>query len=351
MASETIIPPDLPQGKKYHVFLAHAGEDGDVALQIKAELSEAKFQVMTFKEDFTPGSTYLEETIAKVEQSMRMVVLLTPTFLKKNWPMYEAQQGITQMLHGNERYVIVLRYGLESRDVPKFLRWVTSIDYNNPQRNAMLQYAITDSTPLEIGLQGNDVGFGMAWGYFYSYLNVIVPPQGPDQLDLKGRIEKHLATRDNQDITYMPRKMYILVPESGILPSNIANVDNRITTRDPANDKMKTVVIRGGSERPYWNTIRTIDDGAQKFQFLVEYATVIQPLKEMEDNPKLVSFTADDRFDQVKSFYKTLENIIQESFTPEQQRMVELIQVRDQDENPLPLADILLQRIKQDMSQ
>ncbi|CAH1784386.1 unnamed protein product [Owenia fusiformis] len=346
--------PCLRNDMSYHAFLTYAGEvDEGMASDIRNMLSNSGFQIAS-KDDFTGGAIVLQELPKLMNRSQRMILLVTEDFLKKGGSLYEAKQAITKMIEMNERYVVVLRNGVERKEMPKFLHWATDIDYEEEPnvRNRKLIFALTDNTPLEVDLLGNDVGFGMAWAYFYSYLNIIVPPQGPEgekALDLKGRIDKHVASHGNKGIKYMPRKIFILVPESGILPGNIADADNRITLLDKNNDKLETLVARGGTPRPYKNMIRTIQDGADKYQCLVEYATAIQPLKEMEDNPELPSFKADDRFEQVKIFKETLQNVIHETFNPEQRAMVEVIEIRDLDGASLPLADLLLQRIKADM--
>ncbi|CAH1788706.1 unnamed protein product, partial [Owenia fusiformis] len=347
---------EIPLDKsKYNVFLEVAGADRDLGSVVKKSLTDLGMKVMAFKEDYHPGEPYLQNLMKRTTESQRMVVILTPNSIKNPRVMYESYQGIKKMLEQDRRFLIVLRDGITRKQVPPMLRWVTDIDYQDPWKQVpwqeKIKHAITVIKPLDIILQGNDIGFGMAWGYFYSYLNIIVPPQGPagKMLDLKGRIEKHLATRENQDITYMPRKIYILVPESGILPSNIANVDDRITLRDKDKDKLKTEVIRGGTPRPYMNMIRTIEDGGKKYQCLVEYATVLQPLKEMEDNKDLTEFQAIDREVQIKVFYQTLKNIISNTFTKEQQAMVEVVHLRDgTTDEPVPLHKELLDRIKND---
>ncbi|CAH1788847.1 unnamed protein product [Owenia fusiformis] len=336
---------NLPEGKEYHVFLAYASENQEDADKLAGVLKGLGFKLMLYDRDFRIGGDPIQEIPEKMEKSMRMVLLLTKESNKKNWPMYEAMQSLRKMIDENTRFTIVLRKGVQRTEVPKFIRWVPDVDYNNENWLKLLTDAITDSTPLEIGLQGNDVGFGMAYGYFYSYLNIIIPPQGEEgkQLDLKGRIEKYLQTKSG--VTYMPLKIYILVPESGILPSNIANVDKKIELRDKDKDKLKTTVIRGGTPRPYMNMIRTIEDDSGVYQCLVEYATVIQPLTEMEDNP-LLNFKEEDRILQVNIFFKTLEDIIR-SFDADKRAMVELIKLSEDEESPL--STILLDRIKADM--
>jgi len=64
-----------------HVFIAHVEEDADVALQIALGLEEAGYRTWCYEVDSIPGTSYIVRTGEAVEQSLAVVIVISPNSL------------------------------------------------------------------------------------------------------------------------------------------------------------------------------------------------------------------------------------------------------------------------------
>ena len=64
-----------------HVFIAHVEEDADVALQIALGLEEAGYQTWCYEVNSIPGTSYIVRTGEAVEQSLAVVIIISPNSL------------------------------------------------------------------------------------------------------------------------------------------------------------------------------------------------------------------------------------------------------------------------------
>jgi hypothetical protein len=64
-----------------HVFIAHVEQDADVALQIALALEEAGYRTWCYEVDSIPGTSYIVRTGEAVEQSLAVVIVISPNSL------------------------------------------------------------------------------------------------------------------------------------------------------------------------------------------------------------------------------------------------------------------------------
>ncbi|CAH1788703.1 unnamed protein product [Owenia fusiformis] len=334
--------------KKFHAFVVHSSTDSDFVNNLIKDLENKGLKIMYADRDFTLGQTILGNISMKINESHKMILVCSKGLLESHWARYEAALGVQESIDKQKHFIHVIKHEVD--EVPLNLRWLTYVDSKDDDMVDRLFKAIIGDGPLYKRLQRKDVGYGMAWSYFYSYLNVIVPSQPktddtPGYPDLGERIKAHKAKPENANIL-MPEQIFIMVPETGQCPNNISATDDRITA--DKKDVLTIEVNRAGSKRPYKNQIWTIKEDGKTYQALVEFATVLYPLVEMEKNPQ-AQLSAEERLCQVQMFYEELTQILaQFSSGPNVfERLVKLVVLRENDN----VVDKVLSVIKYELEE
>lgn len=67
----------------------------------------------------------------------------------------------------------------------------------------------------------------MAYSYYYGYLNIIGPNYGDDRKGMSERIEMY---EDSQNVNFPVHKLFILVPESLYIPTQLDENSNVLNT-------------------------------------------------------------------------------------------------------------------------
>ncbi|XP_009683050.2 stimulator of interferon genes protein [Struthio camelus] len=146
-----------------------------------------------------------------------------------------------------------------------------------------------------------NVAHGLAWSYYVGYLKIVLPR-------LKESMENIGRTNPNMLAHKETWKLHILVPLSCNICDDLEKADSNIQY---AMDLPETTLTRAGTKkRVYRNTLYKIKD-EDKFRFcVVEYATPLQSLYAMSQD-ECAAFSREDRIEQAKLFYRTLEEILQ----------------------------------------
>lgn len=79
----------------------------------------------------------------------------------------------------------------------------------------------TSRTLEELG--GLDYGSGMAYSFFYGYLNLVLPKTGTEEKDLSELLE---LFESSQHVTFEIKKLFILIPLSGYCPTSLQDSRN-----------------------------------------------------------------------------------------------------------------------------
>jgi len=178
-----------------------------------------------------------------------------------------------------------------------------------------------------------NVGIGLAWSYFYGYLNLILP-------EIPNRIEssKHYETNGKK----MSRKFFIIIPESGKTPDRFSDIDQRFITEGPLDDGF--IKSRAGQpSRLYKNFVQRITGKNQEedFYFCGEFATPVLALRKMVE-AKVINEKESQR--QMALFRHTLMAIVNHERNTECNYKANIVSFVDQD-NKLSLADQLQEMI------
>uniref|UniRef100_A0A8W8J5X0 TIR domain-containing protein n=1 Tax=Magallana gigas TaxID=29159 RepID=A0A8W8J5X0_MAGGI len=123
---------ELPSGKLYHLFIAHSTVDHQLAVDISKELGgRFLLKCMLFDRDFIPAKPIDVNVQHELERSVKVLLLLSPDFLKSQWCDMEARLAV-QMFYDpnfNLKIIPVLVRGLNvDSDLPPFLKPFRYID-------------------------------------------------------------------------------------------------------------------------------------------------------------------------------------------------------------------------------
>lgn len=115
-------PPCLPDGKRYHVFISYATEEGDkqIADQLYSQLSALNYRCCIHEIEFKAGRLIQENIEKSLKKSLKTVIILSENFNKSFWCHVEMTE-IVQLHMDNKGFPpIILK--LDSCEVPKALR-------------------------------------------------------------------------------------------------------------------------------------------------------------------------------------------------------------------------------------
>jgi len=87
----------------YHLFISYAGEDTAVADELAGALSRSGLQVWYAPYVLRVGDSVLESISAGLKAASSGVLLVSPDFLRKDWPGYEATVIIRDYIEKRKR--------------------------------------------------------------------------------------------------------------------------------------------------------------------------------------------------------------------------------------------------------
>ncbi|KFV54071.1 Stimulator of interferon genes protein, partial [Tyto alba] len=153
-----------------------------------------------------------------------------------------------------------------------------------------------------------NVAHGLAWSYYIGYLKIVLP-----------RVKKSMEefSRANPSVlTYRETwKLHILIPLNCDVYDDLEKADSNIQY---LKDLTETTLARAGTKkRIYKHSLYTIRDEDNKVYRVqcgksMEYATPLQSLHAMSQD-ECAAFSREDRLEQAKLFYRTLEEILKGS--------------------------------------
>ncbi|KAK2524923.1 Tmem173 [Columba guinea] len=149
-----------------------------------------------------------------------------------------------------------------------------------------------------------NVAHGLAWSYYVGYLKIVLPR-------VKKSMEEFSRANPNVLTCRETWKLHILIPLSCDVYDDLEKVDSNIQY---LTDLAETTLSRAGTKkRVYKHSLYAIRDEDNKlWHCAVEYATPLQSLHAMSQDD-CAAFSREDRVEQAKLFYRTLEEILRGS--------------------------------------
>ncbi|NWU93254.1 STING protein, partial [Upupa epops] len=149
-----------------------------------------------------------------------------------------------------------------------------------------------------------NVAHGLAWSYYIGYLKIVLPRVKKSMEEFSRVNPSGLSCRETW-------KLHILVPLNCDVYDDLEKADSNIQY---LTDLSETTLTRAGTKkRVYKHSLYAIrDKGNKLWHCALEYATPLQSLYAMSQD-ECAAFSREDRLEQAKLFYRTLEEILKSS--------------------------------------
>ncbi|XP_023791929.1 stimulator of interferon genes protein [Cyanistes caeruleus] len=149
-----------------------------------------------------------------------------------------------------------------------------------------------------------NVAHGLAWSYYVGYLKIVLPR-------FKKSMEEFSRANPNLLACKKTWKLHILIPLNCDVCDDLEKADSNIQY---VTDLTETTLARAGTKkRVYKHSLYAIrDEEKQPWHCAVEYATPLQTLYAMSQD-ECAAFSREERLEQAKLFYRTLEEILKGS--------------------------------------
>jgi len=127
--------------KKYDIFISHASEDKDSLVRPLATVLE-RLSVRVWYDEFSLqlGDSLIASIDKGLQESRFGLVVLSKSFLGKNWTEYELRSLMTRQIDG-ERVILPLWYGVTKEDVKKcslYLADIKAVTITRDNYNAVI---------------------------------------------------------------------------------------------------------------------------------------------------------------------------------------------------------------------
>ncbi|KAK7891621.1 hypothetical protein WMY93_023584 [Mugilogobius chulae] len=88
------VPPPLREDECYHVFLSYSSIDYRWTHSLVDRLEDTGLKVCYHERDFTPGRTILENMSECIQQSQKVLLVLSAEFVRSRWCLLEANMSL-----------------------------------------------------------------------------------------------------------------------------------------------------------------------------------------------------------------------------------------------------------------
>ncbi|KFV65719.1 Stimulator of interferon genes protein, partial [Dryobates pubescens] len=149
-----------------------------------------------------------------------------------------------------------------------------------------------------------NVAHGLAWSYYVGYLKIVLPR-------MKETMEEFSRANPTLLLRRGTWKLHILVPLSCDIIDDLEKADSNIQY---LTDLSETILTKAGiKNRVYKHSLYAIKDEDNKpWHCVVEFAAPLQSLYAMSQDD-CAAFGREERLEQAKLFYRTLEEILRGS--------------------------------------
>ncbi|XP_029952406.1 uncharacterized protein LOC115392045 [Salarias fasciatus] len=87
-------PPTLTGSERHHVFVSYSSTDNQWTHSIINQLESRRLQVCYHERDFTPGRTVLENMSECIQESQKVLLVLSQEFVRSRWCLLEANMSL-----------------------------------------------------------------------------------------------------------------------------------------------------------------------------------------------------------------------------------------------------------------
>ncbi|XP_041704552.1 uncharacterized protein LOC121539969 [Coregonus clupeaformis] len=123
-------PPKLRERESYHVFISYSSTDWRWAHSLVNSLESNGLQVCYHERDFVPGRTVLENMSDCIQESQKVLLVLSPEFVRSRWCLLEANMSLFRDCLERKPVVPVLL--VPGVPIPLHLCHLTYLDSRDP---------------------------------------------------------------------------------------------------------------------------------------------------------------------------------------------------------------------------
>ncbi|XP_053548867.1 uncharacterized protein LOC128640402 [Bombina bombina] len=140
--------PSLTMDERYHIFISYSSRDSIwvIGLIHKLEKMLPSLQIGYHEKDFIPGRTIIDNMIDCIQKSKKILVVLSPDFVRSNWCLFETNLSMFKDCLGHKAIVPIM---LKPCPVPLHLSHLTYIDAEDDQFFEKLINAILNGNEPE----------------------------------------------------------------------------------------------------------------------------------------------------------------------------------------------------------
>ncbi|XP_034541056.1 uncharacterized protein LOC117814054 [Notolabrus celidotus] len=130
------VPPTLRDSECYHVFISYSSTDYQWTHSLIEQLESCSLQVCYHERDFTPGRTVLENMSDCIQESQKVLLVLSPEFVRSRWCLLEANMSLFRdCLERKPIVPVLLEPGVS---IPLHLCHLTYLEASDPEFKSKL---------------------------------------------------------------------------------------------------------------------------------------------------------------------------------------------------------------------
>ncbi|XP_026221840.1 uncharacterized protein LOC113166096 isoform X3 [Anabas testudineus] len=148
LSPSVYVPPTLRDDECYHVFISYSSTDYQWTHSLINQLESCSLQVCYHERDFTPGRTVLENMSDCIQHSQKVLLVLSPEFVRSRWCLLEANMSLFRdCLERKPIVPVLLDPGVS---VPLHLCHLTYLEASDPDfKNKLLKVLCTPNIKLQ----------------------------------------------------------------------------------------------------------------------------------------------------------------------------------------------------------
>lgn len=313
---------DTSKSWKSDVFIAHSFSETLLAREIKSKLeTENQLKVFIFEDDIPNGYNILLAISNAIQESRRCVMILSTDFLKSDFFYSEYSWAMGKQNREGIIFCIPVLYKMSVDDLPKEFRHINCLQYDDVDFYQKLLNDILHDVKITTSIQVTQTGVGLAWSYYYGYLEIILP----------GLDKRVIECRKFDPLPVYP-KMVIILPVSCRCPEVMPEEEN-FKHLGYIDHKVSRAANK---ERCYKSTVYdfTFNNKSQKKVhccLLMEFATPLLSLRQMSDG-KIAHLDKDQMTNERHTFKEVVGQILTNQLMKDCHGKYLLVDYRDEDE-------------------
>ncbi|XP_034542185.1 uncharacterized protein LOC117814779 [Notolabrus celidotus] len=142
------VPPTLRDSECYHVFISYSSTDYQWTHSLIEQLESCGLQVCYHERDFTPGRTVLENMSDCIQESQKVLLVLSQEFVRSRWCLLEANMSLFRdCLERKPIVPVLLEPGVS---IPLHLCHLTYLEASDPEfKSKLLKVLCTPNQQLQ----------------------------------------------------------------------------------------------------------------------------------------------------------------------------------------------------------